>query len=356
MSTHFETVRIKEVRKETDECVSILFDIPESLHEQFAYQPGQHITIRTKINNETVRRSYSLCSSPLHNEWRVAVKKIEGGIFSAFANHAIKAGDTVELLAPLGNFTLLHTNVSKEYIFFAAGSGITPILSIIKSGLIQQPQSCFTLIYGNKTIHSIIFKEEIEALKNKYMQRFQVIHILSREQTEAPLNEGRIDAAKCEQLFKYILPLIADAYYICGPEAMIFTIRNWLVSKSVEQKKIHFELFNATATVTALKVNQTSQSTGAISHITIKLDGRSFQFDLPFNNKSILDAALGTGADLPYACKGGVCTTCKAKLLQGKVEMDVNYGLEPEEVKAGYILTCQSHPVTEHIVIDFDIK
>ncbi len=188
------------------------------------------------------------------------------------------------------------------------------------------------------------------------MQRFQVIHILSREQTEAPLNGGRINADKCEQLFKSILPFAADAYYICGPEAMIFTIRNWLVSKGIEQRQIHFELFNVSAPAAASKINQFNQSTTSVSHITIKIDGRSFEFDLPFNAGSILDAALTTGADVPYACKGGVCTTCKAKLLQGKVSMDVCYGLEPEEVEAGYILTCQSHPITNDVMVDFDVK
>lgn len=356
MSTHFEKVRVKEVRKETEECVSILFDIPEKLQQSFAYLPGQHITIRTEINHEPIRRSYSLCSSPVHNEWRIAVKKIEGGIFSAFANHQIKEGDIVELLPPLGSFILQHSEDAKRYICFAAGSGITPILSIIKTGLAKQPHSSFTLIYGNRTTQSIIFKEEIEALKNKYIDRFEVIYILSREQTEAPLNEGRIDARKCEQVFKYITPLAADAYFICGPEEMIFTVRNWLVSKDIEQKKIHFELFNTSTVNTQQKTHQPIQTTAAVSHVTIKLDGRSFQFDLPFNNKSILDAALSTGADLPYACKGGVCTTCKAKLLQGKVEMDVNYGLEPEEVEAGFILTCQSHPLTENVMVDFDVK
>ncbi len=353
MSTHFERVRIKEVRKETNECVSVLFDVPESLHGQFSYQPGQHITIRADINNESVRRSYSLCSSPADKEWRIAVKKIEGGIFSAFANHVIKAGDAVELLPPLGNFILPHTDEAKQYIFFAAGSGITPILSMIKSGLVQQPHSSFTLLYGNKTIQSIIFKEKIEALKNKYMQRFQLIHVLSREQTEAPLNEGRINAAKCEQVFKYIMPLKADAFFICGPEAMIFAIRNWLISKGIDKKHIHFELFN---TLPPVAVTKLKQSTAAVSQITVKLDGRSFQFDLPFNSISILDAALSTGADLPYACKGGVCTTCKAKLSEGQVSMDVCYGLEPEEVEAAFILTCQSHPVTEKVVVDFDVR
>jgi len=356
MSTHFEKVRVKEVQRETDDCVSILFDIPENLQETFSYLPGQHITIRTQINHEQVRRSYSLCSSPLHNEWRIAVKKLEGGIFSAFANEQIKAGDTVELLPPMGSFILQHTSDTKRYVCFAAGSGITPILSIVKTGLENQPHSSFTLIYGNRTTQSIIFKEDIEALKNKYIDRFEVIYILSREQTEAPINEGRIDANKCEQIFKHITSIHADAYFICGPEKMIFTVRNWLVSKDVEQKKIHFELFNTSVENAPQKPKQVSQANAAVSHVTVKLDGRKFKFDLPFNSKSILDAALSTGADLPFSCKAGVCTTCKAKLLQGKVEMDVNYGLEPEEVEAGYILTCQSHPITEDVEVDFDVK
>lgn len=357
MSTHFEKVRIKEVRRETDDCVSILLDIPENLKDKFSYLPGQHITLRTKVNNEDVRRSYSLCSSPLHNEWRIAVKKIDGGIFSMFANHTLEAGDEIELMPPVGHFVLPHTNNAKHYVCFAAGSGITPVLSIIKTGLINQPNSRFTLIYGNRSTKSIIFKEEIEALKNKFMQRFQLIHILSREHTEAPLNEGRINADKCEQIFKHVVYLDADNFFICGPEEMIFSIKNWLLSKCIEAKKIHFELFNTENTNKAKKkINIVAASSDKVSHITIRLDGRSFDFDLAFNSTSILDAALQQGADLPYACKGGVCTTCKAKLIEGKVNMDVNYGLEPEEVAEGFILTCQSHPTTGKVVVDFDVK
>jgi ring-1,2-phenylacetyl-CoA epoxidase subunit PaaE len=357
MSTHFEKVRIQEVRRETDECVSILFDIPDDLKENFSYLPGQHITLRTTINEEEVRRSYSLCSSPLHQEWRIAVKKVEGGIFSEFANHTIRAGDTIEIMPPIGHFTLPHSDAAKNYVCLAAGSGITPVLSIIKTGLIKQPRSSFTLIYGNRTRQSIIFKEEIEALKNKYIERLQVIHILSREQTEAPLNEGRIDIKKCEQIFKTVASLNADEFFICGPEEMIFSIRDWLTSKGIDQKKIHFELFNTSGSVqTKKEIVQSVLPIGPVSHISLTLDGRSFDFDLPFNSDSILNAALKQGADLPYACKSGVCTTCKARLLEGKVEMDVNYGLEPEEVQQGFILTCQSHPRTEKVVVDFDIK
>jgi len=357
MSTHFEKVSIKEVRRETDDCVSVLLDVPETLKEKFTYLPGQHITLRTAINNEEVRRSYSLCSSPLHNEWRIAVKKVDGGIFSEFANHILKAGDTIELMPPLGHFTLSQADKAKQHICFAAGSGITPVLSIIKTGLANQPQSTFTLIYGNRTRQSIIFKEEIEALKNKYMSRFQLIHIFSREHTEAPLNEGRIDIEKCEQIFKSVASLHADEYYICGPETMIFSIKEWLQSKDIDKKKIHFELFNTSASTQIKKQVQKIDIAGdSTSHITVQLDGRSFSFQLPFNSQSILDAALQQGADLPYACKSGVCTTCKAKLLKGKVEMDINYGLEPEEVAEGFILTCQSHPRTEKVVVDFDVK
>ena len=357
MSTHFEKVGIKEVRRETDDCVSVLLDVPDDLKEKFSYLPGQHITLRTTINNEDVRRSYSLCSSPLQNEWRIAVKKVDGGVFSEFANHVLQAGDMIELMPPMGHFTLPQTSKPKHYICFAAGSGITPVLSIIKTALMDQPQSEFTLIYGNRTRQSIIFKEEIEALKNKYMSRFQLIHILSREHTEAPLNEGRIDIQKCEQIFKSVAKPDADEFFICGPEEMIFSVKDWLLSKGVEAKKIHFELFNTTVSGELKKQTQIADTaTDASSDITINLDGRSFGFKLPYNSSSILDAALQQGADLPYACKGGVCTTCKAKLIEGKVDMDINYGLEPEEVAEGFILTCQSHPRTEKVVVDFDVK
>lgn len=358
MSTHFEKVQIKEVRKETEDCVSVLFDIPENVKESFQYLPGQHITLRKKINDEDIRRSYSLCSSPLHNEWRIAIKKVEDGAFSMFANLVLQQGDELELMPPLGHFVLQHTDTPKQYICFAAGSGITPVLSIIKTGLISQLQSTFTLIYGNRTRQSIIFREELEALKNKYTARLQVVHILSREHTEAPLNEGRIDAVKCEQIFTHIASLNSDEFFICGPEEMIFTIKGWLESKNIDTKRIHFELFNTENTNKAKKrvKNIEPGTDDEVSHVTIRLDGRSFDFDLPFNNASILDAALKQGADLPFACKGGVCTTCKAKLLEGKVEMDVNYGLEQEEVNEGYILTCQSHPRTKRLVVDFDVK
>lgn len=355
MSLHFETLRIKEVKPETDDCVSVVFDIPESLQPAFAYQSGQHLTIKKIINGADLRRNYSLCSAPHENEWRVAIKKMEYGAFSTWANEHLKTGDSLEVMPPAGNFVIKNKE-AKRYVGIAAGSGITPVLSIMKTVLAEQPQSYFTLLYGNKTRHSIIFKEAIEALKNKFMHRLQLVHILSREKTLTPVNQGRIDAAKCQSLFNGLLPQDADAYYICGPEEMIFSVRDFLEGKGIEKNKIHFELFTTQAPTKKQVSDKKQNPEGPASEITIQLDGRSFSFKLPFDSENILDAALKQGADLPFACKGGVCCTCKAKLMSGEVEMDVNYGLEHEEVEQGFILTCQSHPLTEKVVIDFDVK
>lgn len=355
MSLHFETVRVKEVKPETSDCVSVVFEIPESLQSIFKYQAGQHLTLKKTVQGTDLRRNYSLCSAPHENEWRVAIKKMEQGAFSTWANENLQAGDQLEVMPPAGNFVIRNPE-AKKMVGIAAGSGITPVLSIMKTALTQQPGSHFTLLYGNKSRHSIIFKEEIEALKNKFMDRLQVVHILSREKTLTPVNQGRIDGAKCEALFKGLLPQDADAYYICGPEDMIFSVRDFLQDKGIEKNKIHFELF-ATQAATKKQLNKKLQTQeGPASEITIQLDGRSFSFKLPFDSESILDAALKQGADLPFACKGGVCCTCKAKLITGEVEMDVNYGLEHEEVEQGFILTCQSHPLTEKVVVDFDVK
>lgn len=358
MSLHFEKIRIKEVRKETADCVSVLFDIPPHLQDAFSYQAGQHIGIRTTINGSELRRSYSLCSTPLQNEWRVAIKKVPGGQFSTYANEALAAGAELELMKPMGHFgTIYNPTQKKKYIAIAAGSGITPVISILKTILQTEPQSHCTLVYGNRNRASIIFKEELEALKNKYLQRFSLIHILSREGTDAAINHGRIDAAKCQQLFNKAIPLHADEYFICGPEEMIFTVKDFLANSGVEKSQIHFELFS-TAAVQPLQ-QAAKVSTDAIernSTVSIKLDGISFNVGVPFYGTSILDAALAGGADLPYSCKGGVCCTCKARLLAGEVSMDVSYGLEAEEIEKGFILACQAHPKTENVVIDFDIK
>lgn len=359
MSLHFHPLQVAGIRKETSDCVSIAFTIPEELTDTFRYKQGQYITLRTSINGEDVRRSYSICSSPLDNELRVAVKKVEHGVFSTYANETLKKGDTLDVMPPLGKFfTELNPSQEKTYAGFAAGSGITPLLSIIKTTLRTEPNSSFTLVYGNRNRHSIIFKEELEALKNLYMDRFRVIHILSREKTDAPVNFGRIDKNKCLTLCeKTIDAKNTDAFFLCGPEEMIFSVKETLEEKGVDPKKIHFELFTTPGSKqTATATSHNASGNEVKSKVTIKLDGIAFDFDLGFESESILDAALKNGADLPYACKGGVCCTCRAKLLEGEVDMDVNYGLEPDEIEQGFILTCQSHPRTEKVVVDFDTK
>ena len=357
---HFHPLRIKKVEKETDDCVSITFDLPGDLKEIFQFKQGQNLTIRKVLDGKEVRRNYSICTSPFDEELKVAVKKAEGGLFSTFANERLKSGDVLEVLPPTGNFfTELTPTQRKSYLAFAAGSGITPILSIIKTTLLTEPKSDFTLVYGNRTKNSIIFKEQLEAIKDMFIDRFRIYHILSREKTDAPLNTGRIDVDKLEFLFSRLIQLsTCDEFFVCGPEEMIFCIKGFLESKGVPTKKIHFELFTVPGQQSS--VTNTVQTiigdTGPRAKVSVKLDGIMFEFELGFEAESILDAALKQGADLPYACKGGVCTTCKAKLTKGEVSMDVNWGLEPEEVEKGFILTCQSHPKTDEVVVDFDAR
>jgi len=359
MSIHFHTLIVKEIKKETSDCVSVLFEIPEALKENFTYKQGQSLAMRAFINGEEVRRTYSICASPLEQQLKVAIKKVEGGIFSEFANKELKKGDKLEVMEPVGKFyTELNPDQKKNYLAVAAGSGITPVLSLIKTTLATEPGSTFTLVYGNKNRGSIIFFEELEGLKNKYMQRFTLINILSREKTEASINFGRITTEKLNDLEKLINYTNTDECFICGPEEMIFCTKNFLESKGIDKKKIHFELFTSPGQKKQGEVSRESEvESGPKSRIIIKLDGRSFDFNLSLtSDTTILDAALKQGADLPYACKGGMCCTCKARLLEGEVMMDVHWGLEEEEVEKGYILTCQSHPKTEKIVVDFDAK
>ena len=375
MSIHFHLLRIKEIRKETPECVSVLFEVPDNLKSDFQFKQGQSLTMRAIIGDEEIRRTYSICSSPLDGEIRVAIKKAEGGVFSTFANESLKPDDLLEVMEPVGKFhTDLDPTQKKNYLAFAAGSGITPVISLIKTTLATEPSSSFTLVYGNRNRGSIIFFEELEGLKNKYLQRFNFINILSREKTDVPINNGRINRDKLQQLSKLIAYEKMDETFICGPEEMIFSVKDFLEQKGINKKKIHFELFTTPGSANPIAIGseagsrwlsgRSSEEKGRKlevvveikSKITVKLDGRSFDFDLGFNDEAILDAALNQGADLPYACKGGVCCTCKARLIEGEVEMDVHWGLEEEEINQGYILTCQSHPKTEKVVVDFDIK
>lgn len=359
MAVHFHPLRVKEVRKETADCVSVVFHIPEELRPEYIFEHGQNITLRTNIDGEDLRRSYSICSSPAEAELRVAIKKVEGGKFSVFANEKLQAGDTLHVLPPTGRFnSKLQESQAKNYLAIAAGSGITPIISIIKTTLLMEPASSFTLLYGNKTRASIIFFEALEALKNKYLQRFNLIHVLSREQMENPLNNGRIDTHKLEQVAQLVPLHTIDEFFVCGPEAMIFMTKDFLEKQNISSDKIHFELFNSGLQKTRVTSPEIFQAApGAQVDITVKADGRIIHFKHPMEDDvSLLDAALQQGADLPFACKGGMCCTCKAKLEEGSVHMDVSWGLEKEEIAQGYILTCQSHPRSEKIVVDFDIK
>lgn len=358
MKPTFHALTVKDVRQETADCCSIAFEIPEALAENYQFIQGQYLTLKADIDGEDVRRSYSICTSPNDQDLRVAVKEVYKGKFSTYANQELKKGDVLEVMTPTGNFyTELHPEQEKHYVGFAAGSGITPILSILKTVLETEPKSRFTLFYGNKNSASIIFKEEIEALKNKYMQRFVVHYFLSREMLDAPLMNGRLDNEKCIAIFNQLVQVDEiDECFSCGPEPMIFAVKDALVAKGFDEKHIHFELF--TSPLGKLgddkkrKIKQEDE--GKVTKVTINVDGKGLLFDLPFGTDNLLDAALKQGADLPFACKGGVCCTCKAKLIEGSVDMEVNYALEPDEVENGYILTCQSYPTTEKVVVDFD--
>jgi ring-1,2-phenylacetyl-CoA epoxidase subunit PaaE len=360
----FHTLKIKEIRKETTDCVSILFDIPEHLTPNFVFKQGQYLTLKANVGGEEIRRSYSICSAPFENELRIAIKKVEGGKFSTYANKKLKKGDTLEVAPPDGRFnTLLNFNNKKHYVLIAAGSGITPILSILKSVLKEEPQSEVTLIYGNKNAASVIFREEIEGLKNKNMQRLRVFHVLSRERVDAELLHGRINASKMKAFIEKMPEILlrneiptksgrGSEYFLCGPEDMINDIRQVLSEHHIDTKNIHFELFGTNKKNHTHAVISTEK---VVSTATIKLDGISF--DVPIHEgEMVLDAALRMGADLPFACKGGVCCTCRAQITEGVVEMEVNYALDHDELERGYILTCQSIPKTARLVIDFDAK
>jgi ring-1,2-phenylacetyl-CoA epoxidase subunit PaaE len=361
--SHFHKLTIEDIRRETADCVSIAFTVPSDLKETFEYRQGQNITVRTQIGGQEVRRSYSICSSPQENELRIAVKRVPGGLFSTFANEQLQAGQQLDVLPPSGKFyTELKTTNRKHYLAFAAGSGITPVISLIKTTLALEPESHFTLVYGNRHRPSIIFREQLEALKNRYVHRLAVHHVLSREQMDVPLNQGRLDVGKCAEFCPGLIDLSAvDEVFLCGPQEMIFTVSEWLQQQDVPKKNIHFELFHTLenpppgATRTKSVAAMGAEAKG-VSEVTIKLDGIGHVFQLPYDGESVLNAALMEGVDLPFACKGGVCCTCRAKLIEGEVEMDVNYALEADELAAGFILTCQSHPKTEKVVIDFDSK
>jgi len=355
MSKHFHCLRVAEVRRETPDCVSVQLEVPAGLQELFQYKAGQNLSIRKILNGEEVRRTYSLCSAPQDKEWRIAIKKVPGGAFSTYANEVLIAGEEWDVMPPSGSFTTpFDAQQKKNYLAIAAGSGITPVLSLIKTILATEPKSSFTLVYGNRNRHSILFFETLEALKNKYIDRFTLIHLLSREATDSPLNNGRVTKEKLTELERLIDYTTVDECFLCGPEAMTLSARDFLEAKGMLRKKIHAELFNSGGKSQPVPIAQTAVS-GKQTALKLTLDGRTLDLSIPQDgHTSILDAAIAQGADLPYACKGGMCCTCKAKLMEGQVKMDIHWGLEDEQVANGYILTCQSIPLTDKVRVDFD--
>lgn len=355
--SQFHSLTIKQLRNETRDAVSIAFDVPPHLQDAFRFTQGQYLVMRTQLDNEEVRRSYSICSAVQDGELRVAVKRVPGGRFSAYANEVLKVGQQLEVMPPSGSFFVpLSPTRQGNYLGVAAGSGITPILSIIATTLASEPHSRFTLLYGNRSSSSALFRDKLEDLKNRYLDRLNLIFVFSREQQDVDLYNGRIDADKCGQLFSRWMDVASlDAAFICGPQAMTETVRDSLQVNGLAKDRIHFELFAAAGSHARREAREAArQVDAALSRVTVISDGRALNFDLPRNSQNLLDAGNAIGAELPYSCKAGVCSTCKCRVIEGEVEMDSNHALEDYEVAAGYVLSCQSYPVSDKVVLDFD--
>ncbi|MBT8262285.1 MAG: 2Fe-2S iron-sulfur cluster binding domain-containing protein [Bacteroidia bacterium] len=354
----FHKLKVKDIYKETDDCSVVTFDIPEEIKDDFKFRQGQHLTLKAEINNENIRRNYSLCSSPFDDEWRVAVKQIPEGKFSSYVNNELSIGDFVESLAPSGRFGVdVNSAVAKNYLFFAAGSGITPILSMIKTHLSQEPGSTCKLFYVNKTAKSIIFKEELEQLRNAFFGRLEIYYFLTREKRDIELFNGRFDDDRMKVLCSTFIDIPdTSEVFLCGPEDMVNYVSDYLVNAGLPQELIHFELFvKGLSEEDKARMERLSKQNVEGVELTIIDGGKEFHFTMTKDYDNILDAALGAGADLPFACKGGVCSTCKCKVLEGEVEMKVNYALEADELAQDFVLSCQSVPVSDKIKVDFDV-
>lgn len=353
----FYPLTVANVQKETRDAVVVTLAVPPDLAETFRFKQGQYLTFRAHIDGEEVRRSYSICAAVQDPHLRVGIKKVPGGRFSTWANEHLAAGDVIEAMPPMGSFFVpLDPANQKHYVAFAGGSGITPVLSIIKTTLLTEPKSSFTLFYGNRASSTIMFREELEDIKNSHLDRFQLFHILDREKQDVDLFNGILDREKCETLLKHWehVPDI-DTAFVCGPEAMMLQVSEALQAAGLDKRQIKFELFTTQSQKGVRKApTQPISRVENACHATVIIDGRARTFDMPKGAKTILDAALEEGLEVPYACKGGVCSTCRALLSEGEVDMDTNFALEDYEVSRGYILTCQSYPVTDKIVVDYD--
>ncbi|MAI23935.1 MAG: phenylacetic acid degradation protein [Crocinitomicaceae bacterium] len=337
-------LKIADVRRETAGCVSVALDIPEGLKSDFAYEAGQYLTLEADINGASVRRSYSLCSAPSDGEWRVAIKQVENGVFSTWANHSLVSGESIRCMAPTGRFALTTQPAdSRNFIAFVAGSGITPVLSQIKEVLRKEPSSVFTLFYVNRDTPSIIFREALQELKDEYLERFRLFHILTREPQDIELFNGRLDEDRCSAILAsdWVDINTLDAAFLCGPEEMIWACKAALESAGMASDRVKFELFTSSAGVKKTSTQSAEESDSSTKRLSIVMDGMTTVVNVG-EGKSVLDAALEAGLDAPYSCMGGVCCTCRAKMVSGETEMDVNYALEPDEVEAGFVLTCQT--------------
>lgn len=356
--TNFYKIQVQDIYKETEDTSVITFNIPEQLKETFQFRQGQYLTLKATINDEEVRRSYSLCSAPYENQWQVAVKQIPGGKFSTFVNTTLQTGDTLEVMLPSGKFGV-NTNVaqSKNYLFFAAGSGITPILSMIKAHLKQEPHSTCKLFYVNKTAKSIIFKEALEQLRNQYFGRLEIYYFLTQERRDIELFNGRFDDEKMKVLSNIFIDIPdTNDVFLCGPEAMVNYVSQFLIDAGLPKELVHFELF-VTGLTEADKKRQERLAFKNVegTEVTIIDGGKEFLFTMTNKHDNILDAALSAGADLPFACKGGVCSTCKCEVKSGNVEMKINYALNEKEVAQNLVLSCQAVPITDKVIVDFDV-
>lgn len=360
--TRFYPLTIADVRSETDTAICVTFAVPEDLQNTFRFKQGQFLTLKAIIDGEDVRRSYSICSGVHDGFMQVGIKRVRGGKFSNYANDYFHAGGTVEVMPPQGSFyTDTDPSQSKNYMCIAAGSGITPILSIIKTVLHDEPDSRVTLIYGNRRTNSVMFRDELGFIKNRYLTRLNWINIMDEEDQGSEVLNGRIDNAKGTALHKAKLINLraTDEVFICGPEAMMSEVSRGFRGVGFEDSRIHYELFSNSAEDSEILLEKAQQRVEKYgeektSKVTVVSDGRALSFQLATVGENILDAGIHNGMELPYSCKAGVCSTCKAKLVSGEVDMDLNHGLEAHEIESGYILACQAHPLSDEVVVDFD--
>ncbi len=351
----FHRLTVSDLRRESSDAVSLAFAIPAALADHYAFAAGQYLTLRTMMDGEEVRRSYSICSGPDDGELRIAVKKVDGGAFSTWAAEELKAGDAIDVMTPTGRFGVAHApDEARLHVGFAAGSGITPILSLIRGVLAREPRSRFFLFYGNRATDSILFRDALEDLKDRYMQRLSVFHVISREEQDVPIMHGRLDSGKVGVLLRGMIPAASvDHVFICGPTGMSDEVEAACRDAGIADARIHVERFvSGLGGKPRPKVAAVAGAPPkAIAALTI--DGKRREVPVA-ENESILDAALRAGIDLPFACKGGMCSTCRAKLVEGEARMELNYSLEPWELQAGFILTCQARPLSGRVVVDYD--